>query len=136
MLRQRISDLGLQSRATVIPFTDEIAILMNALDVLVHPAVGTEALGLVILEALVAGKPVIASRLDGIPEALVEGESALLVPPGDASALAEAMRQLATNSQMRGRFGSNGPRFVRENFSTAVQAEAMERLYLQICGMT
>jgi glycosyltransferase involved in cell wall biosynthesis len=132
ILQERIASLGLNHCASIIPFTDDIAIAMNSLDVLVHPAVGTEALGLVILEALAAGKPVIASRLDGIPEALKEGVHGLLVPPADEDALAAAMKTLAGDPKLRMRFRQNGPGFVRDQFSTATQAENMERLYYEI----
>ena len=132
ILRNRIASLGLNDSASIIPFTDDIAVAINALDVLVHPAVGTEALGLVILEALAAGKPVIASRLDGIPEAFREGVHGLLVPPADESGLATAMTALAADPKLRFRFGQGGPAFVRENFSNAAQAENMARLYYEI----
>ena len=74
LLRQRIGTLGLSGTAALLPFTDDITTVMNALDVLVHPALGTEALGLVLWEAMACAKPVIASRLHGIPEAFVENE--------------------------------------------------------------
>ena len=63
---------------------------MNAIDCLVHPQIGTEALGLVICEAHACGKPVIASALDGIPEAFRAGNYGRLVPPEDIAALADA----------------------------------------------
>ena len=65
--------------------------IMNAMDCLVHPAIGTEALGLVVCEAHACGKPVIASALDGIPEAFAPAACGKLVPPEDIEALAQAM---------------------------------------------
>jgi glycosyltransferase involved in cell wall biosynthesis len=132
ILRERIAALGLNDCASILPFTDDIAVAMNALDILVHPAVGTEALGLVVLEALAAAKPVIASRLDGIPEALKEGVHGLLVPPADKEALGAAMKTLAGDPKLRMRLSQNGPAFVREHFSTAIQAENMACLYYRI----
>jgi hypothetical protein len=67
--------------------------VMNAIDCLVHPQIGTEALGLVVCEAHACGKPVIASALDGIPEAFAPGNCGKLVPPEDVPALAGAGRQ-------------------------------------------
>jgi glycosyltransferase involved in cell wall biosynthesis len=65
--------------------------IMNTIDCLVHPQIGTEALGLVVCEAHACGKPVIASALDGIPEAFAPGGCGKLVPPEDIEALAQAM---------------------------------------------
>jgi glycosyltransferase involved in cell wall biosynthesis len=107
---------------------------MNALDVLVHPALGTEALGLVLLEAMAAAKPVIATRLDGIPEAMIEGQHGLLVPPGDVSALGTAMKHLLVNRELRSRFGTAGRTHVLENFSRRRQAERVRDLYVQLCS--
>jgi len=134
LLRQTIANAGLEKIVTMVPFTDDIAIVMNALDVLVHPAVGTEALGLVLWEAMACGKPVIASRLDGIPESFIEGEHGLLVPPGDAAALTEAMRMLLKEPERRIRFGRAGREFVRRNFTRAAQAQRMMDLYLKLCA--
>ncbi|PYJ79894.1 MAG: hypothetical protein DME22_24760 [Verrucomicrobia bacterium] len=132
MLQERIGALGLASVTTMIAFTDDIAPVMNALDVVVHPAVGTEALGLVIWEALASAKPVIASRLNGIPEAFVEGEHGLLVPPADVPALTEAMWTLLQRPKLRLQFGCAGREHVCRHFSRAVQAARMMELYLKL----
>lgn len=91
ILRRDISELGLEGRAWLTPYAQDMPAAMNALDCLVHPQVGTEALGLVVLEAYACGRPVIASDLDGIPEAFAVGNHGSLVPAEDIGALAEAM---------------------------------------------
>ena len=68
---------------------------MNAIDCLVHPQVGTEALGLVVCEAHACGKPVIASALDGIPEAFAAAGYGQLIEPESVEALATAMKTWA-----------------------------------------
>lgn len=132
LLRERIVALGLGEIAVILPFTDDIATIMNALDVLVHPALGTEALGLVLWEAMACGKPVIASRLDGVPEAFTENEHGLLVPPADALALAEAMRCLAADAGLRTRFGCAGRMHIEANFPRAILAASTHQLYADI----
>ncbi len=117
LLRERIAALDLRDVARMIPFTQEMPAVMNALDVLVHPAVGTEALGLVLWEAMACGKPVIASRLDGISEAFVEGEHGLLVPPG-----------------VRLRLGAAGRERVCQHFSRARLAREVRELYCRLCA--
>ena len=68
---------------------------MNALDCVVHPQIGTEAMPGVVVEAHACGRPVIASALDGIPEAFAMGGLGELVPPEDVPTLARAMESIA-----------------------------------------
>ena len=132
LLRERIVALGLEGLAVILPFTDDIATVMSALDVLAHPALGTEALGLVLWEAMACGKPVIASRLDGVPEAFIENEHGLLVPPADVVALAEAMRRLAADAGLRARLGGAGRKHIEANFSREILAANTHALYAKI----
>ena len=86
-----IEQLGLQGKAWLTGQMSDMPQVMNAIDCLVHPQIGTEALALVVCEAHACGKPVIASDLDGIPEAFAAGNLGQLVPPEDVNELAEAM---------------------------------------------
>jgi glycosyltransferase involved in cell wall biosynthesis len=130
LLQERVDALGLSAIFRLLPFTNDVAAVLNGLDGLVHPAVGTEALGLVIWEALASGKPVVASRLDGIPEAFREGEHGLLIPPGDAEALAQAMQRLLAEPELRRRFGQAGREWVVSRFSREAHARRIRELYV------
>jgi glycosyltransferase involved in cell wall biosynthesis len=77
----------------------------------------TEGLGVVLLEAMNHGTPVIASRIGGIPDIVEDGVSGLLVPPGDADALAAALRRLRDDPALARRLGEAGRRRLREQFS-------------------
>lgn len=134
VLREAIVRLDLGGFVSMLPFTTDMPLAMSALDVLVLPAVGTEALSLVILEALASGRPIIASRLDGIPETFNEGEHGFLVPADDVPALAKAMRTLLESPELRKRFGAAGPRHIQEKFSRVVMVERIHRLYQQLCS--
>lgn len=94
-LEAQIEQLGLRGVAGLTPYCHDMPAAMNALDCLVLPQVGTEALPGVIIEAHACGKPVIASDLDGIPEAFAPAGYGQLVPRGDVPALAAAMREQA-----------------------------------------
>lgn len=133
-LRERIRTSSLDGIATMVPFMDDVAGVMNALDVVVHPAVGTEALGIVLWEALANGKPVIASRLDGIPEAFEDGRHGLLVPPGDVAALARAMEDLARDPQARRTLGEAGRAHVLARFTRSESARRVLGIYRRICA--
>lgn len=132
LLQEKIAATGLERTAKILPFTDDIATAMNALDVLVHPALGTEALGLVLWEAMACAKPVIASRLDGIPEAFDDGVHGLLVPPAEVPLLAAAMRNLAADPAKRAQYGAAGRRHVETHFTRAQLAANTHQLYAAI----
>src|SRR5262249_32626712 len=91
MLEAQIAQLGLEEVAWLTPYCKNMAAGMNALDCLVLPQVGTEALPGVICEAHACGRPVIAYDLDGIPEAFAAASYGQLVPRSSSAALAEAM---------------------------------------------
>ena len=91
VLMDDIQRLGLAGKAWLTPYCTDMPQAMNALDCLVHPAIGTEAFGLVVLEAFACGKPVIAAALDGIPEAFAAGNHGTLVRPESPEELAQAM---------------------------------------------
>ncbi len=88
VLRSDIERLGLAGKAWLTPYSREMPEAMNAIDCLVHPQIGTEAFGLVLLEAFACGKPVIASALDGIPEAFAAANFGQLVKPESVEELA------------------------------------------------
>lgn len=95
LLEQMIEQLGLRGVAWLTPYCHDMPAAMNAMDCLVLPQVGTEAIPGVVIEAHACGKPVIASDLDGIPEAFAAGGYGQLVRPGDLEALAVAMQTWA-----------------------------------------
>jgi glycosyltransferase-like protein len=84
----------------------------HAADAFVFPS-RNEGWGLVVLEAMAAHLPVVASDIPVFREYLVPGRNALLVPPGDAAALAGAMRRLTTDPELRGRLAATGPSVAR-----------------------
>ena len=95
VLNADIERLGLKGKAWLTPYFTDMPALMNAIDCLVHSQIGTEALGLVVCEAHACGKPVIASALDGIPEAFAAGNYGQLVKPESVDELAAAMLEWA-----------------------------------------
>lgn len=94
-LRNDINRLGLKGKAWLTPFCAEMPQAMNAIDCLAHPAIGTEAFGLVMAEAQACGRPVIGANLDGIPETIVDSGAGTLFPPGSVDALAEELLRWA-----------------------------------------
>ncbi|MCB9495887.1 MAG: glycosyltransferase family 4 protein [Fibrobacteria bacterium] len=90
----------------------------------------TEGLGTVPLEAYAHGKPVVCSDVGGIPDVVEDGRSGLLVPPGDAVALAEALDRILGNPELARSMGSYGQELIRGRFSWPRLAEEIEGVWL------
>jgi glycosyltransferase involved in cell wall biosynthesis len=122
-------ELGLGPRVTFLGQRSDARSLLPAFDLVVVPSIEREGLGLVALEAMDAGVPVVASRLGGLPEAVDEGRTGFLVPPGDAAALAEAILRVLRLPD-RGRSLGEAARWrVEAEFRAATMARRVETVY-------
>jgi L-malate glycosyltransferase len=115
-LEQRLQQLLPPRRATLIPGQADIRPFLQQADLFVLSSV-TEALPNVVLEAMAAGLPVVATNVGGLPELVLPGKTGWLVPPGDPARLAEAMGQLLADGDRRRDFGLAGRERVERNFS-------------------
>ncbi len=88
----------------------------------------------VVLEAMANGLPVIASAVDGALEMVVDGETGILVPPGDAQALANAILRLLGDRSLARRMGQNGRARVAETYSLERVVGQMDKLYQALLG--
>ena len=129
MLASEIARLGLTGKAWLTPYCNNMPMAMNAIDCLVHPQVGTEAFGLVICEAFACGKPVIASELDGIPEAFSATRFGTLVQPESVEALAAAMLEWGRKEKPSLEFRNSLHQKVKEQFSLEAFATRNLALY-------
>jgi glycosyltransferase involved in cell wall biosynthesis len=111
------SELGIGDRVAFLGLREDIREILAQHDMLLMPSIWKEAFGYVLIEAMAAGCPVIASAVGGIPEIVVDGREGLLVPPADVSALARAITQLWSSPQLRRTLVSNALQKVRERFS-------------------
>jgi len=103
----------------------DVAAILRRADLLVHPA-RWEGFGLALLEAMLCGLPVVATRVSSIPEIVVDGETGLLVPPDDPVALAAALRRVLEDP---GDFGVQGLARARAEFAVAAMAERTLTVY-------
>src|SRR5690606_23826650 len=117
ILRGDIQRLGLEGRAWLTAYCRDMPAATNALDCLVHPQIATDALPTVVFEAMACGKPVVATRCDGAPEQVIDGETGFLVPMENVSAMATAMERVALDADLRRRLGAAGRRRVVERFT-------------------
>lgn len=122
---------GLRDRVRFLGRVDDVAEVLAAVDVLVMPS-RFEGLGVAALEGMAAGLPVIASRVGGLPEAVLDGTTGLLVPPADPAALAAAILRLANDRPLARRLGAAGAARVRDRFTMAAMAEGTLAVYRKL----
>ena len=128
-LRRQVAAAGLEGRVELIGRLTQagIASLLAEVDVLVAPSVPTrggkrEGIPVVLIEAMSSAVPVVASAISGIPELVDDGESGLLVPARDSTALASALGRLHRDATLATRLGEGGREKVRREFDVHVSA--------------
>ena len=137
-MRALARDLGLGDRVAFLEDVDDerMAALYHACDVFVLPSVGTnETFGIVQLEAMACGKPVVSTQLPtGVPWVNRHGETGLVVPPGDAGALHEALGRLLGDPALRSTLGEQGRRRVRSDFTVERMVGRTAALYREVAA--
>jgi glycosyltransferase involved in cell wall biosynthesis len=130
-LEQMVSDLGLSSHFVFTGARQDIPNILSALDLVVMPSL-SEGLGLATVEALLMCKPVVASKVGSLPEFIIDGETGLLVPPANVSALAEAvLKLLEVPDDVRKAMGLKGRMLVSGKFDIRQVVSRELALYRQ-----
>jgi glycosyltransferase involved in cell wall biosynthesis len=127
-LQQLAAEQGIGDRVHFLGHRDDVPDLLAAADIFAMPSLW-EGLPLAVLESMFAGKPIVASAVSGIPEAVTSGEEGLLTAPGDTEALAAALRQLLEDSALRDRLGRAARARAEAEFTVARMGDQYERLY-------
>jgi glycosyltransferase involved in cell wall biosynthesis len=103
-----VDELGLGDRVRLCGFRADVPVMMQVCEVIVHASTAAEPFGRVIVEAMLAGRPVIASDAGGAREIVVDGASGILVPPGDVGRLAAAIGLVLADHELAGRLAAGG----------------------------
>jgi glycosyltransferase involved in cell wall biosynthesis len=127
--RKEVRDAGLENKLTINDFRADMPDVFAAFDVFVLPSILPEPFGLVVIEAMASGKPVVATAPGGPSETVVDGETGFLVPPSDASAMVQALEVLLADPQRRVSMGDAGRRRACEMFSLPRYVTEFEELY-------
>jgi glycosyltransferase involved in cell wall biosynthesis len=130
-LERRARELGLLQRVRFLGQRDDAGDLLAACDIFALPS-RAEGLGVAALEAMAAARPVVASAVGGLAEAVEHERTGLLVPPEEPEALAAALARLLEDPALRKRLGDAGPARVREGYSAERMVEAYEALYAEV----
>jgi phosphatidylinositol alpha-mannosyltransferase len=123
-----VEDMGLADNVVFTGFvrSDELPSYYRTADIFCAPATGGESFGIVLLEAMACGKPVVATSIGGYASVLAHGEEGLLVPPRDEKSLAHALLSLLEDKSLRQQMGAKG-RIKAEKYSwTNVAHQVME----------
>lgn len=127
-LERLAEDLAIRDRVIFTGFRTDVPDLISVMDVVALPSL-SEAFPQAIVEALAMGKPVVACRVGGVPEIIRDGETGLLVPPGDPTALASVLRELMCRPELAKAMGERGRADVVTRFSITQMCRAYESCY-------
>jgi glycosyltransferase involved in cell wall biosynthesis len=127
-LEAEIRDLGLDGDVRLLGERSDVAELLAGADAFVLSSV-SEGMPISVLEAMAAGLPVVATQVGGVPELVADGETGFLVPPGEPQALADALRRLLADQDLRQRLGDAGLERVRRSFDLGEFRRAHVALY-------
>jgi len=127
-LRSQVVTLGLEGRVHFTGFQEAVYGALAALTVYVHPAL-MEGFGIAVLEAMAMERPVVATATGGLPEIVRSGETGLLVPPGDAVALAQAVMALLRDPARATAMGKAGRSRVGALFSHGIMLQQLRTAY-------
>jgi len=126
-LKEEARRMGVWDKVKFLGWRDDIPEIMETIDVFVLPSLN-EGMGRVLVEAMAAGKPVVASRVGGILDLVNEGQNGFLAEPGDEKGLAIAIKKLLEDKKMRDEMGKRG-REIAQDFSVEKMIEKIDVLY-------
>lgn len=129
LLRALCEELGLSEHVIFSGFRQDMPAVMSVLDVVVLASTSPEPFGRVLIEAMAAGKPVVATSGGATREIVEDGTHGLLVPPGDARELAEAIIRVLSDRDMAAAMGKQGRARVREQFNMRQLVDGVQAIY-------
>ncbi|MBN1849088.1 MAG: glycosyltransferase family 4 protein [Deltaproteobacteria bacterium] len=129
-LKTMVHGYGLDDSVIFTGFLMDVSEIMAVFDVSVLPSF-FEGMGRVLLESMAMGKPVVASRVGGIPELVEDYVNGLLTPPGDVIGLSKAIQEVLKNKDLAVQMGEEGRKKVTERFSAPMMVKDIEKVYLE-----
>ena len=121
-------DLKIEKNVIFTGERDDIPEILSSIDIFVLPSL-REGLPLTILEAMACAKPIIATNVGGIPEAVKDGVSGILVPPKDPESLQNAIVELLDDTEKQETMGLKGKQICEEHFRSRAMVDKIEKLY-------
>jgi glycosyltransferase involved in cell wall biosynthesis len=131
-LRALTAAIGISSQVRFLGYREDRWALYEAADVVVLPSISHEDMPIVIIDAMAAGRPVVASEVAGIPEQVVDGVTGRLVRPGDSASLAGALAAILGDDHGRAEMGNAARKRYDANYTPGAFVEAYRRLYASL----
>jgi len=131
-VRQLCTQLGLEEIVEFAGFRPDVQRAIAELDLVVHASTTGEPFGQVIIEGMAAGKPVVATNGGGVPEIVLDGQTGILVPMGDAPALAEAICRVLADPEQAKAMGNRARQRVMDHFTVEETARRVQAVYEEI----
>ena len=131
-LHEIVAQHGLEETVEFLGFREDIPHILQQADIVVHASTLGEPFGQVVIEGMAAGKPVIATDGGALPEIIQSGQTGLLVPMGDAEAMAEAVEELLSNPARAHAIGIAGQMHARQHFTNRHVARNIEQVYEKV----
>ena len=132
-LRAKAVELGVIEQVRFLGYRSDVASLLSIMDIYVLPSLW-EGLPLGLIEAMLAERPVVATRVGGVPELIIDGFNGRLVPPASSLELSCAIIELLRNEKKRREFGRNAQNHAKDAFSLEAMVSKYHELYLQMMG--
>ena len=127
-LLRAVNENGLRESVLFTGFQMDVSEVLSTFDVAVLPSF-FEGMGRVLLEAMAMEKPVVASRVGGIPDLVKHNVNGLLINPGDVTELANALEKILSNNRLARSMGQEGRKKIQEQFSSEVMVRSIHRVY-------
>jgi glycosyltransferase involved in cell wall biosynthesis len=128
-VREVLAQYRLQNEVFILGYREDIPQILSAMDLLIHCPSENSGLPQMVLQALAMGKPVVATKVGAIPEAVFDGVTGYLVSPRDVQNLADRVIDLLQDDLKRKAFGQAGRRLVKERYSLESMLDRLEQLY-------
>ncbi|MCC7355252.1 MAG: glycosyltransferase family 4 protein [Anaerolineae bacterium] len=130
-LAQQAATLGVAGSVDFLGYRDDVPSLLAACDLVAVPSL-EESFGMVVLEALAAARPVVATRVGGVPEVMADRGNGWLIPPADPGALAAAIHEALSYPEEAARRAQAGARRAHERFRASTMTESIAQLYRRV----
>jgi len=130
-LQALAAEMGINEHVCFAGYSQEVAAWLELFDIYVQPSL-SEGMPVAVLEAMFMSLPVIATKVGGTPEVVIDGETGLLIPPAHPEQMANSIIQLLNNFQQRKQLGSAGHQRAKENFTVQIMVERYQNVFIKL----
>ena len=130
-IKQMVAARGIGDRVRIISYPGSIGDIWSLVDIHVHPT-SLDSSPIALLEGMSLGKPAVTTRVGGIHELVIDGETGIVLPPGNASSLASAILRLLQNPDEAARLGRNARRRYEAGYTPQIMARRTEDLFERV----